>query len=127
MKKNLLFVIMLLLSTGFMYAQADKVLGIWLTEKKGSQVRVFKATDGKYYGKVEWLEDDKERLDTNNPDANLSQAKSVGLAYPERIYSTMNPRSNGKAAPSMIRTTERPIPPICGLRKTSTHCTSKAM
>jgi uncharacterized protein (DUF2147 family) len=62
MKKNLLFVIALLFSTGLMYAQ----------------VRVFKATDGKYYGKVEWLEDDKERLDTNNPDANLSKQKVFG-------------------------------------------------
>jgi uncharacterized protein (DUF2147 family) len=78
MKKNLLFVIALLFSTGLMYAQADKVLGFWLTEKKGSQVKVFKATDGKIYGRVEWLDDDRERLDTNNPDANLSKQKVLG-------------------------------------------------
>ncbi|OFY57178.1 MAG: hypothetical protein A2Y87_03335 [Bacteroidetes bacterium RBG_13_46_8] len=78
MKKNLFFVIVLLFSTGLLYAQADKVLGYWLTEKKGSQVRIFKATDGKFYGKVDWLEDDRERLDTNNPDANLSKQKVLG-------------------------------------------------
>jgi uncharacterized protein (DUF2147 family) len=78
MKKNLLFVIILLLSTGLMYAQADKVLGIWLTEKKSSQVKVFKATDGKIYGKVAWIDDDKEKLDTNNPDPNLSKQKVWG-------------------------------------------------
>jgi uncharacterized protein (DUF2147 family) len=78
MKKNLLFVIVLLLSTGLMYAQADKVLGIWLTEKKTSQVKVFKATDGKIYGKVEWIDKDKDRLDSNNPDAVLSKQKVLG-------------------------------------------------
>jgi uncharacterized protein (DUF2147 family) len=79
MKKNLLTLAMLVLSTCFIYGQTDKVLGIWLTEKKGSQVKIFKATDGKYYGKVEWLDDDKERLDTNNPDENLKTKKVWGL------------------------------------------------
>jgi uncharacterized protein (DUF2147 family) len=75
MKKNLFSFLVLVLSTSFIYGQADKVTGIWLTEKKGSQVKVFKATDGKYYGKVEWLEDDKDRLDVNNPDENLKTKK----------------------------------------------------
>jgi uncharacterized protein (DUF2147 family) len=78
MKKNLFVLMMLALTTGILYGQADKVTGIWLTEKKGSQVKVFKATDGKYYGKVEWLEDDKERLDVNNPDAKLARQKVWG-------------------------------------------------
>jgi uncharacterized protein (DUF2147 family) len=96
MKKNLLIVVLLALSTGFMYAQADKVLGIWLTEKKGSQVRVFKATDGKYYGKVEWLEDDKERLDTNNPDINLSKQKVFGSLILKKFnYNTSKSQWDG--------------------------------
>jgi uncharacterized protein (DUF2147 family) len=79
MKKNLLTLILLVLSTCFIYGQTDKVLGIWLTEKKGSQVRIFKATDGKYYGKVEWLEEDVDRLDVNNPDDKLKTKKVFGL------------------------------------------------
>jgi uncharacterized protein (DUF2147 family) len=78
MKKSLFLVIVMVLSTGLLYAQADKVLGIWLTEKKSSQVRVFKATDGKIYGKVEWIDDDKDKLDTNNPDLNLRKQKVWG-------------------------------------------------
>jgi uncharacterized protein (DUF2147 family) len=78
MKKSLFLVIVMVLSTGLMYAQADKVLGIWLTEKKSSQVKVFKATDGKIYGRVEWIDDDKDKLDTNNPDPNLSKQKVWG-------------------------------------------------
>lgn len=78
MKKNLLFSIMLLMSAGFIYAQTDKVTGIWLTEKKSSQVKVFKATDGKYYGRVEWIEEDADKLDVNNPDPKLSKQKVLG-------------------------------------------------
>ncbi|MBN1413469.1 MAG: DUF2147 domain-containing protein [Bacteroidales bacterium] len=78
MKKNLFMLIILVSATSLLYGQADKVNGIWLTEKKGSQVKVFKATDGKYYGRVEWLEDDRERLDTNNPDEKLSKQKVWG-------------------------------------------------
>lgn len=78
MKKKLFFIAALMLASGFLYAQADKVLGVWLTEEKGSQVRVFKATDGKLYGKVEWIDEDKDRLDVNNPDPDLAKQKVWG-------------------------------------------------
>ncbi len=79
MKKNLLIIALLIFSAGMIYGQADKVTGIWLTEKKGSQIRIFKATDGKYYGKIEWLEEDKDRLDVNNPDEKLRSKKVWGM------------------------------------------------
>jgi uncharacterized protein (DUF2147 family) len=79
MKRNLFISIVLALSTSFLYGQADKVVGIWLTAEKGSQVRIFKATDGKYYGKVEWIEEEPDKLDVNNPDENLRTKKVWGL------------------------------------------------
>lgn len=79
MKKNLLIIALFIISAGLIYGQADKVTGIWLTEKKGSQIRIFKATDGKYYGKIEWLEKDKDRLDVNNPDEKLRSKKVWGM------------------------------------------------
>jgi uncharacterized protein (DUF2147 family) len=79
MKKNLFVSIVLALSTSFLYGQADKVVGIYLTAEKGSQVRIFKATDGKYYGKVEWIEEEPDKLDVNNPDENLRTKKVWGL------------------------------------------------
>lgn len=79
MKKNLFILLVLVLSTSLIYGQADKVVGIWLTAEKGSQVRIFKATDGKYYGKVEWIEEEPDKLDVNNPDENLRTKKVWGL------------------------------------------------
>jgi uncharacterized protein (DUF2147 family) len=79
MKKNLVFSIVLAFSTCFLYGQADQLVGIYLTGEKSSQVRIFKATDGKYYGKVEWIRDEPDKLDVNNPDENLQKNKVWGL------------------------------------------------
>jgi len=79
MKKNLFVSIVLAFSTCFLYGQADKLVGIYLTAEKGSQVRIFKATDGKYYGKVEWIEEEPDKLDVNNPDESLRTKKVWGL------------------------------------------------
>jgi uncharacterized protein (DUF2147 family) len=79
MKKNLLFIACLLLSATLVYGQADKIAGIWVPAKGTSQVRIFKATNGKYYGKVEWLKNDKDKLDVNNPDEKQRDKKVWGL------------------------------------------------
>jgi uncharacterized protein (DUF2147 family) len=79
MKKNLLFITCLLFSAALVYGQADKITGIWVPAKGTSQVRIFKATNGKYYGKVEWLKNDKDKLDVNNPDEKLRDKKVWGL------------------------------------------------
>ncbi len=78
MKKNFLFLACLLFSVSSVFCQADKILGIWVPAKGTSQVRIFKATNGKYYGKVEWLKDDKDKLDVNNPVENLRSKKVWG-------------------------------------------------
>jgi len=80
MKKNLLFLCCLLFSASMVFGQsADKIVGIWVPAKGTSQVRIFKATNGKYYGKVEWLKEDKDKLDVNNPDVKMRDKKIWGL------------------------------------------------
>jgi uncharacterized protein (DUF2147 family) len=79
MKKNLLFIACLLFATSLVFGQADKIMGIWVPAKGTSQVRIFQATNGKYYGKVEWLKEDKDKLDVNNPDEKLRSKKIWGL------------------------------------------------
>ena len=79
MKKNLIFIACLLVVSAFAYGQADKIVGIWTPAKGTSQVRIFKATNGKYYGKVEWLKEDKDQLDDSNPDKSLRNKKVWGL------------------------------------------------
>ncbi len=63
---------------------ADKVVGYWLTQYKDSQVKIFKATNGKYYGEVKWLEkpnndDGTPRLDKENEDEELRTRPILGL------------------------------------------------
>jgi uncharacterized protein (DUF2147 family) len=77
--KNLLIITCFLFTSSLVMAQADKIVGIWMPAKGTSQVRIFKATNGKYYGKVEWLKNDKDKLDVENPDPKLKTNKIWGL------------------------------------------------
>jgi len=79
MKKSILFTACMLFFATTVFCQADKILGIWVPAKGTSQVRIFKATNGKYYGKVEWLETEKDKLDINNPDESQRDKKIQGL------------------------------------------------
>jgi uncharacterized protein (DUF2147 family) len=78
MKKSILFTALLFI-VSTVFCQADKIVGIWVPAKGTSQVRIFKATNGKYYGKVEWLETEKDKLDVNNPDETQRDKKIQGL------------------------------------------------
>jgi len=79
MKHFTLILLSLLLGLTSGYGQADKIVGIWSPSKGTSQIRIFKATNGKYYGKVEWLKEDKDKLDVNNPDEKLRANKIWGM------------------------------------------------
>jgi uncharacterized protein (DUF2147 family) len=69
--------------------KADRIEGIYLTYdddtgKEKSQVKIHKASNGKYVGEIVWLKEPKEsngkeKLDKNNPDAKLKSRKLMGL------------------------------------------------
>ncbi len=83
MKKLLLFLALMIMGSSFLFSQANKVLGFWLTEKETSQVEIYKAEDGKYYGRISWLEelneDGKPKMDKENPDEALKSRPLLGL------------------------------------------------
>ncbi|RLD55649.1 MAG: DUF2147 domain-containing protein [Bacteroidetes bacterium] len=63
---------------------ANDVLGFWLTQDGDSQVKIFKAKDGKYYGNIKWLknpfeEDGSIKIDDENPNEKLRTRKILGL------------------------------------------------
>lgn len=64
-------------------AQADKIEGIWLTDKKDAKIQIYKGKDGKFYGKIVWLKDGfkdgKPKVDENNPKENLQKHPLIGL------------------------------------------------
>lgn len=49
------------------YAQEEKVKGVWYNTEKTSKIKIFKATNGKYYGEIVWMEE-PEKKDVENPD-----------------------------------------------------------
>lgn len=65
------------------YAQQDPIEGIWYNEEKTSKIKIYKAKNDKFYGKVVWLKepekDGKERLDENNPDKSKRDNPIIGL------------------------------------------------
>ncbi len=83
MKKTILTSALLLFAVIMLSAQADKILGHWLNEEGTSQIRIFKATNGKYYGSIDWLEtpieNGKARVDDKNPDKSLQDRPLMGL------------------------------------------------
>lgn len=68
--------------------KADKIIGYYITYNddtgaESSQVQIFKATTGKYFGKIVWLKEPNEngspKLDDENPDAALRTKPIIGL------------------------------------------------
>jgi len=67
MKVTFTLALLLFFSLGI-FAQEESVKGIYYNTEKTSKIKIFKATDGKYYGKIVWMEH-PEKKDINNPDA----------------------------------------------------------
>lgn len=70
-KKIILFATIFLIVVPFSFSQSDKVIGIWLSEEKDGKVEIFKK-DGKYYGKLVWIDsanyvNGQPKKDVNNP------------------------------------------------------------
>jgi uncharacterized protein (DUF2147 family) len=63
---------------------ADQVVGYWLTEKKTSQVEIYKTPSGKYEGKLVWLKDPldengRPKTDKDNPTASMRNRPLKGV------------------------------------------------
>lgn len=79
MRKSLLILMTGLFYTLCISAQEKKVTDYWLTAEGTSQVQLYKASNGKYYGKIVWLRDDKDKRDVNNPVGSKQNYKLLGL------------------------------------------------
>jgi uncharacterized protein (DUF2147 family) len=64
-------------------AQSDKIESFWYNEAKDAKIQIYKATDGKYYGKIVWLKEPlkngKLKLDDKNPNSKVQNHQIVGL------------------------------------------------
>ncbi|MCK4880074.1 MAG: DUF2147 domain-containing protein [Bacteroidales bacterium] len=84
MKKYLFTAIAILFVPLFLHAQANKIEGTWYNDDKTSTIEITKGTDGKYLGKINWLdepnENGKPKIDDENPDPKLATRPIMGLA-----------------------------------------------
>jgi uncharacterized protein (DUF2147 family) len=91
MKTKFLSLVLLLIVVQFgakAQSKADQIVGYYLTVddetgKEKSQIQIFKATNGKYYGKIVWLaepnKNGKAKVDEDNPDKALQSRPIIGL------------------------------------------------
>ncbi len=78
MNKTTLLITLLLMGSlaTFAQRQKDQIEHIWYNQEKTSKIEVFLAKDGKFYGKVVWLDKPndpdtgKPKVDKENPDKN---------------------------------------------------------
>ncbi|MCK4751391.1 MAG: DUF2147 domain-containing protein [Bacteroidales bacterium] len=83
MKKYLFTAITILFVPLFLYSQADKIVGTWYNDDKTSAIQISKASNGKYFGKINWLEEPNEngkpKIDDDNPNPKLAKRPIMGL------------------------------------------------
>jgi uncharacterized protein (DUF2147 family) len=64
-------------------AQKDKIEGLWYNEEQTSKIQIYKAVDGKFWGKIVWLKepvrDGKPRTDEKNPKESLRNTPLMNL------------------------------------------------
>jgi uncharacterized protein (DUF2147 family) len=63
---------LLLVSQTKVFAQKDKIEGVYFNEEKDGKIQLYLAKNGKFYGKIIWLKepnrDGKPKMDDKNPD-----------------------------------------------------------
>ncbi len=84
MKHVLILSFMILAVSITVKAQSNRVVGFWLTEKKTSQVEIYKNSAGKYEGKLVWLdepldENGRPKTDKDNPEQSLRSRPLKGI------------------------------------------------
>jgi uncharacterized protein (DUF2147 family) len=76
MKIKVVFISLVLVCMSFVSEDSSSVIGVWWTPKKDAKIKIFLATDGKYYGKIIWLlepndANNKPKVDIHNDNASL--------------------------------------------------------
>jgi uncharacterized protein (DUF2147 family) len=76
-----LFVVLLLMA--LTSNAQDAIERLWYNQEKTAKIQVYKATDGKFYGKIVWLKeplrDGKPKVDRNNPDKAKQNDPIMGI------------------------------------------------
>jgi uncharacterized protein (DUF2147 family) len=83
MKKLFTISVLVLLGTALFAQNADKVVGVWLTQDGDSKVTITKDSKGKFNGEITWLKEPlkegKPKVDDKNPKKELQNRPIMGL------------------------------------------------
>lgn len=64
-------------------AQTGQIEGVWFNDTKEAKIQIYKAIDGKFYGKIVWLKEPlkngKSKVDEKNPKKDKQAQPLVGL------------------------------------------------
>lgn len=79
-----LITFVLMFSSVALFAQKNQIERVWFNQEKTSKIQVYLAKDGKYYGKIVWLDepnekDGKPKVDKENPESSLKEKPLNGL------------------------------------------------
>ncbi|MCB9252035.1 MAG: DUF2147 domain-containing protein [Flavobacteriales bacterium] len=63
---------------------ADTIAGTWWNAEKDARIRIFKAINNRYSGKIEWMKEPNDakgnpKTDNNNPNEKLRSTPRMGL------------------------------------------------
>lgn len=77
-------ILVCLLATRLVAFAQDPIERLWYNQEKTAKIQVFKATDGKFYGKIVWLkepnnEQGKPKTDVNNPKKERQNDPVLGM------------------------------------------------
>lgn len=69
--------------SGAVFAQKDRIEGVWYNQEKTAKIEIYKAKNTKFYGKIVWLKEPekngKPKVDENNPDKTKRNDPLLGL------------------------------------------------
>jgi uncharacterized protein (DUF2147 family) len=81
--RQILVMLLLLVGKSYSFGQ-DAIERLWYNEEKTAKIQIFKATDGKFYGKIVWLKEPnnaegKAKTDIHNSDKSKRNNPVLGL------------------------------------------------
>jgi uncharacterized protein (DUF2147 family) len=81
---NIIFLLIFILGARTMsFAQADPIEHEWYNEAKTGKIKIYKAKDGRFYGRICWLKepdrDGKPKTDYKNPNEARRNDPELGL------------------------------------------------
>jgi uncharacterized protein (DUF2147 family) len=84
MKKVTLVSFGIILAFCGLYGQDGRIVGVWLTADRDSQIEIYRVSGNKFNGRIVWLEepleeDGRAKHDKNNPDQALRNRPTLGL------------------------------------------------